>query len=232
MSQTAPALSTSTGMDEDARRRQMLADGVDQMGLSLEDSALEGLIDYWTLLRRWNQRFNLVARSDPERWLSRHILDCLSLLPKLPAPTDASWRALDAGSGAGLPGAVLAIARPDGRYMLVERMRRRCHFLQNMKMELQLDSVEVVNARLEECHPKPAPDLILARALKPLEQLLPLLAPLCAVGTELLLQRSEAAPSAAALGADYELLESEPILVPGLALRHVLHLRYRGHGNR
>lgn len=208
-----------------AEARQTLERGAAQMGLGLSADALSKLVDYWRLLQRWNRRFNLVARSDPRQWLSRHILDSLSLLPKLPA--HSGWRALDAGSGAGLPGAVLAMARPDARYVLVDSAQRRCHFLQQMKMELDLEQIEVVHARLEDCRVRPRPQLITARALKPLRKLLPLLAPLCAPGTELLLPRSRQA-SVSAWGSDYELLDSSALAVPGGSRRHLLHLRYCG----
>lgn len=115
-------------------------------------------------------------REAPRLW-DRHLLNC-ALLAEL-VPPDSS--VADLGSGAGLPGVVLAIARPDLRVTLVEPLLRRTTFLQEMVTELGLDRVEVVRGRAESLHGSRRFAVVTARALAPLDRLLgwsmPLVAP-------------------------------------------------------
>lgn len=131
---------------------------------------------YAALLARWTQRINLVSRGDEPHLWERHVLDSLRLLPLIPPGID---RAIDLGSGAGLPGLVLAVASGI-RFELVESDRRKAAFL----LEAQRVTgapVEIHCARIEAVTLPPAP-LVTARALAPLETLLGLAAPLLAPG--------------------------------------------------
>lgn len=114
-------------------------------------------------------------REVPRLW-SRHILNCAAVGPLLPA----GGHVVDIGSGAGLPGLVLAIARPDVRITLVEPLLRRVTWLHEVIDDLGLSSVEVVRARAEELHGFDA-DIATARAVAALDRLsgwcLPLLRP-------------------------------------------------------
>lgn len=122
----------------------------DALGRFLEErgvesgSAVETLEEYERLIRRWNARGNLVSRRDLGRLRDRHVLDSLSLLPW--------WHGslADVGSGAGLPGVPLAIARPESPVTLVERSERKARFLQHVIIELALDNVELVEADVRE----------------------------------------------------------------------------------
>ena len=140
--------------------------------------AAERLRAYVALLLRWNTTINLIGRAqaDPESVWDRHVADCLRLLPLLPPATTA---ATDLGSGAGLPGLVLAIAA-DLPFALVESDRRKAAFLAEA-VRVTAAPVTVHCARIEAVRLAPAP-LVTARALAPLPRLLAYAAPLLAPG--------------------------------------------------
>lgn len=110
------------------------------MSLAAQPQCIERLLAYAALLQRWNAAINFVGRGDVHRLVPRHIVDALQLLPLLRGP-----RLLDVGSGAGLPGLVLAIAFPQLAVTLLERMARRSRFLELAARELALENVAVVN---------------------------------------------------------------------------------------
>ncbi len=118
----------------------------------------------------------------PRLW-SRHILNSAVAAPLFPADS----RVGDVGSGAGLPGLVLAIARHDITWVLIEPMERRVIWLNEQVAELGLDNVEVVRARGEEGKHGAALDAVTARAVSALRTLIPLTAPLVRDGGELIL---------------------------------------------
>ena len=125
----------------------------------------------------------LIGPLEPARLWSRHILNSA-----VAAPLFASGaRVGDVGSGAGLPGIVLAIARPDVQWVLIEPMERRVTWLQEQKDALGLDNVEIVRARGEEWTEGPVLDAVTAREVSALKTLIPLTAPLVRVGGELVL---------------------------------------------
>jgi 16S rRNA (guanine527-N7)-methyltransferase len=136
-----------------------------QTGVSRE--TLSRLKAYADLLTDWNARHNLVAKSTlPELW-HRHFLDSAQLAPLIPAEAKSL---ADLGSGAGFPGLVLAVMRPDLAATLYEATTKKCAFLQAAAERMGI-KVGVQNARLEDLRPQPA-DVVTARALAPLPQLL------------------------------------------------------------
>ena len=96
--------------------RAALDTGLAELGLALPDAARAQLVGYVTLLAKWNRTYNLTAIDDPLRMVSHHLLDSLVVLPHL--PISGAARLADAGSGAGLPGIPLAVARPDWHFEL------------------------------------------------------------------------------------------------------------------
>ena len=136
-----------------------------------------GIEAYLDLLMRWNSRINLVAATTMEDVRARHIADSLQLLPLLP-PGNAPLA--DLGSGGGLPGLILAIAtaRP---IHLIESDRRKAAFLNEVAARLDLARVRVHAMRIEEVRLPPLA-VVTARALAPLEKLLPHAARLLAPG--------------------------------------------------
>jgi 16S rRNA (guanine527-N7)-methyltransferase len=122
---------------------------------------------YLALLGRWNARINLIGPSPPETWWARHVQDGLQLVPLLP---EGEGPVADLGSGAGLPGLILAacVARP---IHLVEADQRKCAFLREAARKMGLDHV-TIHARRIEAATLPPLAAVTARALAPLHSLL------------------------------------------------------------
>lgn len=131
----------------------------------------------------------LIGPLEPARLWSRHILNSAVIAPLFPA-----GRVGDVGSGAGLPGLVLAIARPDVEWVLIEPMERRVAWLQEQADALGLDNVTVVRARAEDWRGEPL-DAITARAVSAMRTLVPITAPLVRDGGELILLKGASAPA-------------------------------------
>lgn len=123
----------------------------------------------------------LIGPLEPSRLWSRHILNSAVTAPMF------AGRVGDVGSGAGLPGLVLAIARPDVEWVLIEPMDRRVAWLTEQTNELRLDNVEVVRARAEDWKDAGSLDMVTARAVSAVRTLLPWTAPLVRDGGELAL---------------------------------------------
>lgn len=125
----------------------------------------------------------------PRLW-TRHILNCVIVAPLLRPGLVG-----DVGSGAGLPGLVLAIARPDVSFVLIEPMERRVAWLNEQVDELGLSNVSVLRARAEDARLDRPLDQVTARAVSAFRKLLPLTAPLLRDGGELVLMKGAAAGS-------------------------------------
>jgi 16S rRNA (guanine527-N7)-methyltransferase len=136
--------------------------GLAELHLALPDAARAQLIDYVALLAKWNRTYNLTAIDDPLRMVSHHLLDSLVVLPHLPMPGEASLA--DAGSGAGLPGIPLAVARPEWRVALAEASDKKCAFLRQAALELGLRNVEVHQGRVEQWRPAQRFAVVISRA--------------------------------------------------------------------
>lgn len=134
-------------------------------------------------LGRHGEERGLIGPLEPPRLWSRHILKSAVAAPLF----SAGGRVGDIGSGAGLPGLVLAIVRPDVEWILIEPMERRVTWLQEQVEALELENVEVLRARGEEWTRGPVLDAVTARAVSALKTLIPLTAPLLRPGGELVL---------------------------------------------
>jgi 16S rRNA (guanine527-N7)-methyltransferase len=137
--------------------------GLEELALELPAGARERLLCYTALLAKWNRTYNLTAIRDPLAMVAHHLLDSLSVLPHLPLREDNA-RLADAGSGAGLPGIPLAIARPRWHVALAESSQKKAAFLRQAAIELTLDNVEVYEGRVEAWRPQPRFELVISRA--------------------------------------------------------------------
>ena len=157
--------------------------------LEPEPAVAEDLFgDQIDLIRRFTrdlgthgEELGLIGPLELSRLWSRHILNSVLL-----APLIKPGRVGDIGSGAGLPGLVLAIARPDAHFVLIEPMERRVDWLRRESKILGLANVEIVRARAEEVKLSPWLDQVTARAVSALSKLIPLTVPLVRSGGELL----------------------------------------------
>jgi len=137
---------------------------------------------YTSELARRGEELGLIGPQELPRLWTRHILNSALLAPLL-----RPGRVGDVGSGAGLPGLVLAIARPDVQMVLIEPMERRVDWLLSEVSRLELDNVEVVRSRAEDVELSPWLDQVTARAVSALSRLIPLTARLVRSEGELLL---------------------------------------------
>ena len=151
---------------------------------SLFGDRIEVARDFTNELGRRGEELGLIGPLEAERLWSRHILNCV-----LPAPLLRPGLVGDIGSGAGLPGIVLAIARPDVDFVLVEPMERRVEWLRAESERLDLDNVRVERARAEDAPLIQRLDQVTARAVSSLAKLIPITAPLVRRGGELLFMK-------------------------------------------
>ncbi len=197
-----------------------LARGIDTLGLTLSDEQQRLLLAYVDLLVKWNQAYNLTAIRDPQEMVTRHLLDSLAVLPYL-----GEGDTLDVGTGAGLPGIPLAIARPDLRFVLLDSNGKKTRFVRHARRELGLSNVEVVNTRVEQY--RNVPSQIISRAFAALPDMLQALAPLITDGSRVLAMKAAAADQELAGLPSGWRARVAPLSVPGLAEARVLVIASR-----
>jgi 16S rRNA (guanine527-N7)-methyltransferase len=196
----------------------LLADGLAAAGIAVPDGAQARLLAYLGLLEHWNAVHNLTAVRDPAQMVGRHLLDSLAALAYLRGAT-----VLDAGTGAGLPGIPLAVARPDLAFTLVDSARKRTQFVQHALAQLGVRNARVLRADLAALALPAPPATLLARALAPLPELLPRLAHLCGPDTRVLVWRARLDPEARAdIALPWRLAGVHPYTVPGVAAARCL----------
>ena len=144
-----------------------LSAGIAGLGLAIDMTTQRRLLDYLALIHKWNKVHNLTAIRDPEEMVTLHLLDSLSILPYLPHPQASgvnSEHLLDVGSGAGLPGIVIALTRPDLRVTTLDSVGKKASFMRQAKAELKIDNLQVVGGRVEDFSPQQPFDVIVSRA--------------------------------------------------------------------
>ncbi len=162
---------------------ELMLPALEQKGIKVDDTALSRLDSYARLLVEWNEKINLTAITDPEGIVIKHFLDCALLLDKVDLPDGA--RVVDVGTGAGFPGMVLKILRPDIKLTLMDGLNKRLVFLNEVLGQLGLEA-DTVHLRAEEAGKKPEFrekfDLVTARAVAQLNTLYEYCLPLSKVG--------------------------------------------------
>ena len=133
--------------------------GLIALGLTLDRDTQQRLLDYIALIEKWNRVYNLTAIREPEKMVSRHLLDSLAVAPHLHAK-----RLLDVGSGAGLPGIPLALAKPDTHVTLLDSNHKKAAFLNQAVIELKLKNADVCSERVESWQKQNRFDVIISRA--------------------------------------------------------------------
>jgi 16S rRNA (guanine527-N7)-methyltransferase len=208
----------------DERRRQALRSGLDALQVAADDAALDKLLGYLELLGRWNRAYNLTAVRDAADMLTHHLLDCLAVLPALDRRVGAApgLRVLDVGSGAGLPGIVLAAMRPAWSVDCVDAVAKKAAFIRQAVGELGLPNMRVHHARVEQLRVAPH-DLIVSRAFASLRDFVALTRPhLDAHGSWLAMKGRRPDAEIAELPATVDVFHVEQITVPGLPAQRCL----------
>jgi 16S rRNA (guanine527-N7)-methyltransferase len=198
-----------------------LRQGAAQLRVDLTDAAVDAMIAYLDVLGRWNRRFNLTAIRDPERMVVEHLLDALTINHALQGD-----RLIDVGTGAGLPGLVLAIARPQLSFTLLDANGKKTRFLREAVRVLGAGNVEIVTARCEDYRPGAGFDTVMCRAFAPLPRLVADAGHLRGPGGVILAQKGLYPDDEIAQLGDGWQVESTTVSVPGLdKTRHLLFLR-------
>jgi 16S rRNA (guanine527-N7)-methyltransferase len=143
-----------------------LSDGLASLNIALPKDAQEKLIAYVRLIEKWNKVHNLTAVRELDKMITLHVLDSLTVLPFVAMKNNL----LDVGSGAGLPGIPLAIARPDLRVTMLDSNHKKTAFLTQAKTELGLVNCEVINERVELWQTVKKFDAVISRAYSDLRE--------------------------------------------------------------
>lgn len=197
-------------LPDDGALRALLQKGLAELGLDGNHAA--ALLGYLGELQQWNAAYNLTAVREPRAMITRHLLDSLSVLPYVRSPL------LDLGSGAGLPGIPLALARPQLAVTLLDSNGKKARFLRHALRLLELPNAQVEQERAEAYQP-PAPfACVISRAFANLAEFLRLSAHLAAADGQWLamkgkLDREELRQLPAGVG----VVDIKPLHVPGLA---------------
>lgn len=191
--------------------QSQLAEGLADMGLTLDQSVQAQLLAFLALLDKWNRAYNLTAVRDPKQMVSRQLLDSLSILPFV--TTD---HLLDVGAGGGLPGIPLAIVRPDSRFTLLDSNSKKTRFLTQCVMELGLNNVDIIHGRAEQCQPQQPFQQISSRAFTALDNLVDWCGNLLANDGEFLAMKGQFPDDeVAALPEPWQLSHQQSLVVPG-----------------
>jgi len=202
-----------------SRVQQQIEDGLSALQLGDAPELSRMLLNYLELLAKWNRVYNLTAVREPEEMVSRHLMDSLVVLPFVGA-----GRVLDVGTGAGLPGLVLAMARPGQQFVLLDSSGKKTRFVEHAVTRLGLHNVQVIKARAEDHEDAEGFEVVLSRAFSSVADFIRVAGRLARAGGRLLAMKG-AFPQAEleALPAGWQLRATHELSVPGLTgRRHLL----------
>jgi len=206
------------------KQASQLEQGARALGVHLDAATVARMLAYVALLERWNRRFNLTAIRDRAAMIPGHLLDSLAIAPRL-----HGRRIADVGSGAGLPGLVLAMALPGIDVLMLDSNGKKTRFVREALRVLELANAAVVQSRVEDYRPEAGFDTVVCRAFAPLPRIVELAGHLCDPDGIILAQKGRyPADEIDAVPAGWE-IEVAPLSVPGLDKeRHAVTLRRRG----
>ena len=208
----------------DTSLENRLQRGCAALGLECDAGQRQQLLDYLQLLHKWNAAYNLTAVRDPALMVTRHLLDSLAVAPYLPA-----GKAIDVGTGAGLPGVPLAILLPQRQFALLDSNGKKTGFLFQVKTALSLDNMQVHHHRVESFQPSGPYDVVLSRAYASLRDMVSSCRHLLGPGGRFLAMKGSLDPGELEqVAASCEVLAVHALAVPGLdEQRHLLELAPR-----
>ena len=208
--------------------RAFLASAASPIAPPLPAGAGSRLSRYLDLLAKWNRVYNLTAIRERSQMQLLHVEDALAVLPWLPAAS--RLRVLDVGSGGGIPGIPLAIARPDWQVVLLDANGKKASFLTQAAIDLGLDNVQVVAARIED-HPRHETyNILISRAFSDLGTFATAVAPHVAPdGVIVAMKAALPLDEIAALPHDIAVIATPALDIPGLdAQRHLVIMQPKG----
>ena len=153
----------------DKKDRDLLIEGLQRMDLKLSDQVIDQLMTYLNLVEKWNRIYNLTAIRERDEMIKLHFLDSLSILNHVHVKN-----ILDVGSGAGFPGIVLAITKPELKVTVMDSVNKKTTFMQQVKSELSLTNLDVVNSRVEDYQPTTLFEAVTSRAFSNLKNMMSL----------------------------------------------------------
>lgn len=164
--------------------QDLLEKGIANLRLGLNSEQHAQLFKYGQLIQKWNRVYNLTAIRENRELITHHLLDSLAVLPEIACALQATLnpRVLDVGAGAGLPGLVLAIARPNWQITLIDTVQKKAAFMQQAIASLGLKNAHAVHGRVEEYQPGVPFDLICSRAFSSIDNFIALSQHLLAEG--------------------------------------------------
>jgi 16S rRNA (guanine527-N7)-methyltransferase len=200
----------------------ILAQGVIQLGLDVNQEQQVKLVDYVERIHKWNKAFNLTSVRDPEQMMVKHILDSLSVVPYL-----SGQNIIDVGTGPGLPGIPLSIVYPQKQFTLLDSLGKRVRFMKQCAFEMKLDNITPIQSRVEEHQPEQAYDIVLSRAFASLKDMLHWCGHLVdSEGKFLALKGQYPTDEIADIEQDYHVLSVQSLDIPGLVgERHLVTLQ-------
>jgi 16S rRNA (guanine527-N7)-methyltransferase len=151
---------SSTNNQIESTLAALLAQGLAALNIDLSATQQASILQYVALLNKWNKVYNLTAVREPERMIGLHMLDSLAVLPHLARVK----RVLDVGTGGGLPGIALAIARADMHVTMLDSLQKKTTFVRQAIGELSLANATVVCERVEQFKPAEKFDVVISRA--------------------------------------------------------------------
>ncbi len=210
--------------------RSRLVEIAGELGVALSSTQLDRLLAYLDLLSRWNATYNLTAVRNASEMLVLHLADCLAIVQPLRRQfgEPLKLRVLDVGSGAGLPGVVLAIAAPQAAVVCLDKVAKKTAFVRQVAGELALGNVQAEHARVESLGVGLF-DVIVSRAFTSLAGFVTLTAPhLGPDGLWLAMKGKHPEDELRALPGNVEAFHVEPLQVPDLdAHRCLVWIRRR-----
>jgi 16S rRNA (guanine527-N7)-methyltransferase len=203
-----------------------LAQGLAAIGLAENAEQHDKLLQYLLLLNKWNQSYNLTGIRKVEDMLSLNLLDSLVLHPYVLAKGPGAGQLADVGTGAGLPGLPLAIVLPNWHFTLIDSNSKKTRFIFQALVELEIDNVSVVHARVEDYAIQTQVDIVTSRAFSSLADFVlscrHLLAP---AGKFLAMKGQYPAQEIAELPEAYQVEHVHRLQVPGVdAERHLVEI--------
>ena len=204
--------------------QQLLADGIQEMGLDVGPAQQAQLMDYLALMFKWNSVYNLTSLRDPVQMVTHHLLDSLAAVPAFSQAVNV----LDVGSGGGLPGIVLAITRPDMKVSMIDTVHKKTAFLTQVKAELGLANVTVYTMRVEQLQVSEKFDVITSRAFADLSDFVNWSAHLLADGGRYIALKGTAPKDEQErVPQEWRVTKVEPLQVPRLgAERHLVFIEH------